>query len=131
MLKFTEATAIALHAMIYITNRGNQIISLKEIAERFEISENHLSKILQRLVKTGLLTSVKGPKGGFSIVPKYKNMSFMKVYETIEGKLEKHKCLFHFSQKNCPKCIMGNLVEKINGEFINYMENHKISDFVI
>lgn len=131
MIRITEATAIALHAMIYITNREKDVISLKEIAERFEISENHLSKVLQRLVKAGLLVSVKGPKGGFSIVSKYKNITFMKVYEIIEGKLQKQKCLFNAKQTSCPKCIMNNLVEKINNEFINYMENHKISDFVI
>lgn len=131
MIKVSEAMAIALHAMIYISNRENEVISLKEIAEKFKISDNHLSKVLQRLVKSGLLTSIKGPKGGFSIVPEYKNMSFLEIYQIMEGKPQKHSCLFNTSQKDCQHCIMSNLVDKMNNEFIDYMKNHKISDFAI
>lgn len=131
MIKVSEAMAIALHAMIYISNRENEVISLKEIAEKFKISDNHLSKVLQRLVKSGLLTSIKGPKGGFSIVPEYKNMSFLEIYQIMEGKPQKHSCLFNNSQNDCQHCIMSNLVEKMNNEFVDYMKSHKISDFAI
>ncbi len=129
MIKISEATAIALHSMIYIANRENHLCTVKEIADTFGISENHLSKVLQRLVKSGVLTSIKGPKGGFSIVPEYKNSTFMDIYEIIEGKIQKHNCLFNTSAHNCKKCIMSNLIDKMTDEFIAYMENNKISDF--
>ena len=78
--------AIALHSMIYIANRENELCTVKDIAEKFSISENHLSKVLQRLVKCGLLISVKGPKGGFSILSEAKNTTFMEINKLIEGK---------------------------------------------
>lgn len=131
MFKMSEAAAIALHAAIYIVNRENEVCSLKEIAEKFNISDNHLSKVLQRLVKLGILTSTKGPKGGFSIVPEYKNMTFLEIYEIIEGKIQKHNCIFTSNHSDCSKCIMSNLVERINNEFVDYMKSHKISDFVL
>lgn len=131
MFKISEATAIALHATIYIVNRENKICSLKEIAEKFNISDNHLSKVLQRLVKLGILNSTKGPKGGFSIVPEYKDMTFLEIYEIIEGKIQKHNCIFTSAHNDCSKCIMSDLVERINNEFVDYMKNHKISDFVL
>src|SRR5574344_732206 len=68
MIQFSEATAIALHVMIYIANRKDTVNTLKDISEHFSISPNHLSKVLQRLVKAGYLTSTKGPKGGFQII---------------------------------------------------------------
>lgn len=131
MFKISEATAIALHSMIYITNREHETVSLKEIAEKFKISDNHLSKVLQRFVKLGILNSIKGPKGGFSIVPKYKNMSFGDIYEIFEGKMQNNNCVFSSGQGSCPKCIMSDLVNKLNCEFIDYMKSHKISDFSI
>lgn len=129
MIKISEATAIALHSMIYMANRKDKVISLKEIAKTFEISENHLSKVLQRLVKAGVLHSEKGPKGGFVIVSGCENMTYLQVYEIIEGRLQESTCLFSSSKKNCSNCIMSNLVNKLNDEFRDYMENHKISDF--
>lgn len=131
MIKLSEATSIALHSMIYITNRENECVSLKEIAKKFKISENHLSKVLQRLVKAGFIESIKGPKGGFKIRSNKKNLSFMKIYETIEGKIQKQDCLFLGNSTSCSDCIMGNVIHKINDEFIDYMKTHKISDFVL
>lgn len=129
MFKVSEAMAIALHSLIYIAGKGEKLTSLKEIAEKFKISEHHLSKVLQRLVKEGVITSVKGPKGGFLIVPEYKDMTFMKIYEIMEGKVKKHSCLFDSHANDCQECVMGNLIDQINDEFTSYMKNNKISDF--
>lgn len=129
MFKISEATAIALHALIYIVNRENKMVSLKEISEKFKISDNHLSKILQRFVKLGVLTSVKGPKGGFSIVPEHKNLSFWEIFEIIEGHVQKNNCIFNAQHVNCTECIMSDLVCSLNGQFIEYMKKHKISDY--
>ena len=131
MFKVSEAVAISLHAIVYITNRENQVCSLKEIAEKFNISDHHLSKVLQRFVKLGILKSVKGPKGGFSIVSTYKDITFLEIYEIIEGKIVRHDCIFNSNKGNCSKCIMNNMLERMNDEFIKYMKNHKISDFVL
>ena len=130
MFKMSEAAAIALHSVIYMANRDGKICTLKEIANKFSISENHLSKVLQRLVKAGALDSIKGPKGGFLIKDKYKNMSFLDVYELIEGKVQQNNCLFHSSHNGCTSCIMNGLVQKLNNEFVEYMKSHKITDFV-
>lgn len=131
MIKFSEATAIALHSMIYITNREDDSVSLKEIAKRFKISENHLSKVLQRLVKAGYLVSSKGPKGGFKIVKEKKSATFLEIYEIIEGKVSQQTCLFSSEIAECRQCIMGNLIPNLNKEFTDYMQKHKITDFSI
>ncbi|MDD3593180.1 MAG: Rrf2 family transcriptional regulator [Candidatus Gastranaerophilales bacterium] len=131
MLKMTEASAIALHSLIYIAGRKEKVSSLKEIAKKFDISENHLSKVLQRLVKEGIITSSKGPKGGFLIVPRKRNISFLEVYEIIEGRVKINNCLFNSNSNSndCSDCIMDDLLTRLNNEFISYMKTHKISDF--
>ncbi|NCB49431.1 MAG: Rrf2 family transcriptional regulator [Alphaproteobacteria bacterium] len=128
MFKISESTAIALHSIIYIANREGKTIPLKEIETRFNISGNHLSKVLQRLKKEGFIKSVKGPKGGFSIVPKYKNLTFLDIYELMEGKIQQHACLFNSHPNNCQNCIMGNLIQDTNNNIINFMKNKKITD---
>lgn len=130
ILKISEAAAIALHSMIHISNKGEEPSSVKEIAKKFGVSENHLSKVLQRLVKAGYLTSCRGPKGGFLLSENHQNASFFEIYEIIEGKFCDKACLL-FPQKPCQgdECIMKDLVNKINREFKEYFVNTKISDF--
>ena len=129
MLKISEATAIALHSMIYISNQNDEFVSIKPIAEQFKISEHHLSKVLQRLVKAGFLESTKGPKGGFKISPDKKDTTFAEIYEVIEGKIEHSACLFPSKISNCSNCIMGDFLKKANKDFFNNMKSKKISDF--
>ncbi len=129
MILLSEATAIALHTMIYIVNRADRVVTLNEIAGTFKISPNHLSKILQRLTKYGYLTSIKGPRGGFKIVDKAKNLTFMKVYIAIEGKQKQRHCLFLSKSTKCQNCIMSGLIGKLNQDFYTYLTTKKISDF--
>ena len=127
MIQISEASAIALHSTVYISIK--EFASLKDIAERFDVSPNHLSKVLQTLVKAGYLTSSKGPAGGFKIAYGKENASFLEIYETIEGKNWQRSCLFHSKNKKyCSDCIMGDLINDINKKFKNYMESHTIKD---
>ncbi len=128
MIELSEATAIAIHAMIYIANRKDEIISLKEISEHFDISPNHLSKVLQRLVKAGYLISVKGPKGGFQICSGKEEATLIDIYEVIEGKFIAKNCLFASKKINSCCCIMKPLLISINNTFIDFMSNHKINN---
>lgn len=128
MIKLSEGTAIALHSIVYINNKSEPS-TVKEISAKFGISDNHLSKVLQRFVKEGILVSVKGPKGGFSIKDEYINMPLLKVYEIFEGKFECHKCLFSSGEGVCEECIMSDFVSNMDNQFIEYMSNKTISDF--
>lgn len=128
MIQFSEGTAIALHAMIYIVNRSDKVVSLKEIADKFQISSNHLSKILQRLAKAGYLNSTKGPNGGFKVTEYGKNISFMDVYIAIEGSHTMRECLFSSKSTKCRRCIMSGLISKFNEDFHDYMVTNKIND---
>lgn len=128
MINISEATAIGLHVMIYIANRKGEIVPLKEIAKVFSISENHLSKVLQRLVKSGFLVSVKGPKGGFCIVKGKENSNLMDIYEAIEGKYIRKDCLFSSRHITSCCCIMKPLISSINNTFEEFMKNNSISN---
>lgn len=128
MIELSEAAAIAIHAMIYIANSENATISLKEISEHFDISSNHLSKVLQRLVKAGYLESVKGPKGGFQIALGKEDSTLLDIYEVIEGKFIPKNCLFSSKKITNCCCIMKPLLTSINNTFFEFMSNHKINN---
>ena len=130
MLKISDAAAIAFHSMIFLTVNNNKLITVPEIAESFDISENHLSKVLQRLVKAALVESVKGPKGGFKLAKHPGIITFLDIYEAIDGIIENKCCLL--GKKICSKsiCIMDDLLNSTNKQIKNYFKNKKLSDFL-
>ena len=67
MLSSTCKTAIK--AVIYLASKfeSGENAGIKEIAEFIDASEHTIGKLLQTLVKQGVVNSVKGPSGGFYI----------------------------------------------------------------
>lgn len=128
ILKISEAASIALHAMLILSSRKDELVSVKDIAETLEVSGNHLSKVMQRLVKAELVLSIKGSKGGFKLAKKPENVTFLEIYEAIDGKFKPSTCLLN--KPSCPhKCIMGDLTKSINTQVKDFFKKTRLTDF--
>lgn len=131
VVHISEMLSLALHSMVFIARSEKETVSVKDIAGETGYSENHLAKVLQRLVKAGLLKSARGPKGGFSLKRKPADISFLDIYEVIEGKILMGGCC-PLGQAKCPfeKCIFGDTISSINKQFLNYLKTHTLENFV-
>ncbi len=63
----TNATKIAIRAMLYLAmfSDDTKKFGVKHIAETLQIPKPFLSKLLQKLNKSNIVSSTKGPRGGF------------------------------------------------------------------
>ncbi len=131
ILKISEAASLALHSMIILAKKGDQVVSVKEISEMLNISANHLSKVMQRLVKADLVLSIKGNKGGFKLALPPAKLTLLDIYEAIDGKFKPSSCLL---SKNKPcepdKCFLGELLISVNKEVEEHFKNKKLSSFI-
>jgi Rrf2 family protein len=66
---------------------------LGPLAEATGVRENFLSKILQRLVHEGLVSSHRGTGGGFCLKVPARRVSLLQVIEAIEGPTQLNVCL--------------------------------------
>lgn len=127
ILKISEAASIALHAMIILA-QSDKLVSVKEIATKLNISANHLSKVMQRLNKAGFIDSIKGFNGGFKLAVSPKNVTFLEIYETFDGKIKGTNCIL---SNNCQNnCIFGDLIYSVNKQVKERFEKTKLSDFI-
>ena len=86
MLSYTCKTAIK--AVIYLaseTNKGEKK-SIKDIADHIDASGHTVSKMLQTLVKQGVINSTKGPSGGFYITEDQLLQPIINIVEAIDGR---------------------------------------------
>lgn len=129
ILKISDAASLALHSMIALARSQDKLLSVKEIAESLDVSANHLSKVMQRLVKAGLVESVKGAGGGFRLANSPENINFMMIFEAIEGHYEPSSCLL--GKENCTaKCCMSGLLISVNEQVRSYFLETKLSNFL-
>ncbi len=127
LLKISDASVLALHAMIYMAKRKDGVATNGEIAEFLNASENHLSKVLQRLAKAGLVKSIRGPRGGFILGKNPETVTLREIYELFEGAMNMNSCLLETPVCGSA-CVFGDLLSKMNAMVIDFMTNTKLSD---
>ncbi|MBN2290157.1 MAG: Rrf2 family transcriptional regulator [Candidatus Glassbacteria bacterium] len=128
MLKVSEAASLALHTMVYLSHRPGVQVSAREIAGELGVSEAHLSKVLQRLARLGLVSSSRGPKGGFTLGSGYRQVSLLDIYEAIEGPLPDRDCFRTTRVCTARDCIFGGLLGDVNKQVRQYMSATRLPD---
>jgi len=128
ILKISEAASLALHTMVILSKEPSRIYNAKEIAVTLNASKHHLSKVLKTLERSGFVTAIRGPKGGYILPESKKDVKLLKIYEAIEGPLEPVKCLLKKRICSGHKCILGDL-NSIDKQIRDYMSGTKLSDF--
>jgi len=114
--------------MAWLSSRPDKKSSVREIAESLEASPNHLSKVMQRLVKAGLVSSTRGPKGGFVLNRDPESVTLLEVYEVIDGPLETTKCIFDHPVCKGAQCIFENHLDIFTRQLKDYLADRRLSD---
>ena len=129
IVSLSEAASIAIHGTILIA-RSVVSLNVVHIADATGTSKHHVAKIMQRLVKESFISSQRGLSGGFMLNVAPENLTFLQIYEAIEGKIEVTKC--PMEKKVCPfdKCIMNNITNRLTLEFRDYLGKQRVVDYL-
>ncbi len=129
ILALSEANAIAFHGMALVA-KSKVAISATEIANITNSSRHHTSKIMQRLVKAGLIGSTRGPSGGFYLKKPANEIKVIDILEVLEGKVGIGDC--PVDNAICPfgSCLLGGVCYEIGTTLITYMREHSLQDMV-
>ncbi len=77
-MRLTRASSYALHAVVHMAGQ-------KHIAQKRKIPERFLLKVLKPLVSAGILDSIKGPNGGYSLARSPGDITVLDVIEAVDG----------------------------------------------
>lgn len=69
-------------------NYGNGLLQIKQISQKRHIPRHYLVQLLNRLLKAGIVRSVRGNNGGYMLNDHPENISFLRVLELLEGEIE-------------------------------------------
>lgn len=83
-MNLQRATRLALYALLELADQPDQQLSRADIAEKFGVSSNHLSKVMRELGKAGLVEAVRGVGGGYWFCGNAKRTTLMDVIEIFE-----------------------------------------------
>jgi Rrf2 family transcriptional regulator, iron-sulfur cluster assembly transcription factor len=101
---FSRQCEYGLQAVLYLALKPQgKMTSIRELTKRLDIPYHFVAKILQDLTRKGLLASMKGPAGGFTLAMPAKEITLFHIIEAIDGVGFMHDCLLGF-----PECTGKN-----------------------
>ena len=133
ILNISEAANLGIHALSYLANYSvdKTPISTVQVARAFKVSENHLSKVFQRLTKMGLVKSIRGPRGGFLLAKDPGEITLLQIYEAIDGPLTTGEhCMLGTPTCGYEHCIFGNLAKNVENDVYQRFSTKTLQDLI-
>jgi Rrf2 family protein len=126
-MKYSKATNYALHTMLFLAVKSpDKIIGVQPLADRLKVSPTYLSKILTKLVKEGMINSISGANGGYSLNENWENISFLDIILAIEGKSSSFECYLNTE----PECVIKRVILDAEEKMEHALKEQKISDLI-
>ncbi|MBF0597782.1 RrF2 family transcriptional regulator [Faecalibacter rhinopitheci] len=131
---FSKACEYGIKSSIYIAREsisGNRV-NLKQIAASVSSPEAYTAKILQQLVKSGIITSVKGKMGGFEMNPDtLKDIKLVDIIKSIDGDGLYHSCILGLNECDAKKpCALHSRVFTIRKNLQRMLEITTMNDLI-
>ncbi len=132
MLKLTKKADYGLIAMRHLAEHAHAgSCSAKDVAESYSIPPELLAKILQRLVKAGLLVSHHGINGGYVLARDPRTISAFDVINAIEGPLFLTSCITtHGECEQTSRCTVREPLRRVSQSIEEVLSKLTIYDMI-
>jgi Rrf2 family protein len=108
--------------------RGNYVM-LNNLVERTTLPREFMAKIFRQLVEGGVLTSAKGPGGGFTLARAAKDISLLDVIEAVDGASPVEGCVVGLARCNdAMPCPQHELFKPVRQRLRSYLSNTTLAD---
>lgn len=130
-MKISTKGRYGLKALIDIAMYSNsEVVTLKSISERQNISEGYLEQIFSTLRKSGLVIGRKGAQGGYTLSKSTNIITIGEILRTLEGDLDLVDVSNTNAADDLERCINENLWNVINKNINDYFDNITLEDLV-
>jgi Rrf2 family protein len=128
MLKLTKKADYGLIALRHLAT-AQRSVSAKDIADAYRIPVPLLSKILQKLVKSGLLISEQGTNGGYRLARDPHEITALEVIRTIDGPIILTHCFTeHAECDQSDLCPVREPLRKVHEGILRLLSSITMAD---
>ena len=127
---YSRPCEYALRALTHISlNLDMELIRAQEIAEAENLPAPFLAKLLQQLARSGVLVSVKGPKGGLGLARPPQEISLMEVVSAVDGEEGFKRCAVGLAEcTDETPCPLHDTWKPLRLQILDYMSGRSLAD---
>lgn len=130
-MRLTTKGRFAVTAMIDLAmHNQDRPVTLADISERQKISLSYLEQLFGKLRRNLLVSSVRGPGGGYNLAKKLDEVSVADIIVAVDEPIDATQC---GGMENChdeKKCLTHDLWTELNTHILDYLRGVTLSDLV-
>lgn len=130
-MRITAYTDYSLRVLIYLAVRGDELVTIREIAGAYAISHNHLMKVTHRLQLEGFVQTVRGKAGGMTLARPAEKIRVGEVVRAMEPDFTLVEC---FGPDNrcviAPSCSLTGVLARALQAFLGELDRCTLADLV-
>ena len=130
-MKLTSYSDYSLRVLIYLaTQDSSKLANIKEISEVYNLSKNHLMKIVHNLGKLGYIETIRGRNGGFRLAKPPEEINVGELVRRTEEDFYIVECFKDHG--NCvisPVCSLKFVLNQALDAFLSVLDQYTIADF--
>ena len=132
LLMLSNSSKYAIKAVLYLALNSSEEkrVMVKDIAAPINVPQAYLAKLLQELSRAHVISSVKGPKGGFYLSQANRLGTLMDIVSVIDGETRLHSCVLSLEKCDAEKpCPLHKLISPTKTNFLKHLTEKSIDDF--
>jgi Rrf2 family nitric oxide-sensitive transcriptional repressor len=130
-MRLTLYTDYALRVLIHVAVADGKLITISDIAKSFDISKQHLTKVVSDLSRKGYLDTVRGRGGGIRLRRPPRDINIGEVVRETEDRLDVIGCL---GQRDyCPierVCVLRGVLHDAIQAFLAVLDGYTLADLI-
>ncbi|MCC4265683.1 nitric oxide-sensing transcriptional repressor NsrR [Oceanimonas baumannii] len=127
-MKLTTYTDFGLRALMYLaTLPERELTSVARVSALYDVSRNHMVKVINQLAREGYIHALRGKNGGIRLAREPKDINIGKVIRLLENNLKGIDC----GSPAChlvPACRLKNALAEAMEAFLQVMEGYTLAD---
>jgi len=131
-MQLTLYTDYSLRTLIFLA-ASQRTATIAEIAQRFGVSRNHLSKVANNLVHLGYIDSMQGKGGGLALAQQPSDINVGDLIRKVEPHFNLVEC-FDREHDTCPitpVCSLKRILDEANVAFFDVLDRYTLEDMLV
>lgn len=130
-MRLTTMTDYALRLLLYLGQHQDRLCTTAEVAQAYEVSEAHLTKITHQLGLQGWISTVRGKGGGMRLAMSPAELSLGQLVRAVEPDFQLVECLG--SGQHCAltgACRLTGIFNDALAAFLAELDGHTLADLL-
>lgn len=131
---FSNSSKYAIKAVLFLAlhSSDKRKVMVKDISEPINVPQAYIAKLLQQLVKENIVSSTRGPKGGFYLNEDNLNRSILSIVNIIDGDRKLNACMLSLETCNEEKpCPLHNTLNVYRNEVLKNLKSKTVKELAL